>query len=670
MIGNIFSKGKLLMINKNPFSVNRAEYMKNLWKYYVPFKEFPDNVDKSVIVVGGRGTGKSMFFLCNSWREKFSSLEETSHNPTRAFLAQKQIGIYYKVDSTFVGAMSELAQENHQWHGFFNTYLSISLLLELIPLVDRLHKDGILEEECLKNLASVYSRVVRGNNEVPSSLGKIKNDCYAVLQKIEDLINGDADCSTFRASQPGTIFKAIIDVLHTTKALSEAVFKIYIDEYESFSEWQQRIVNTLIKQSNHLLIYNIGMRHNGMKTKSTLGENEILQATHDFFFFNFDDLLNGKDYEDSLKIICQKRFEMFFETQFPNLNTPSTDIEFYLSTYNISKEIERFEGRRFTFKKALERVIVENCEGADNSQLMVEVLCNEAPILNARLHLALLLRVPHYRPNVDELYQAYIAWRSGKTNRIATKYQEWLHNAKNGLIYLLAKDCGITKWYYGFDTFAALSSGVVRYFLELCEQTFNIAMMEGFSWNDVKQISPDIQTRAAKYVSQYKVNEIASYPTCGKCLRIFVQCFGEICRDLHRNENSTLGEPEINHFTTESLQLSPEIERALSDAVTCLVLQKLPQTKSKKSLRTDILDYHLNKIYTPYFEISFNKKRKLKFDVHLLEQLFSSDIDIANRAARYYLDKYWGRKAKKTSGQHSEDTDIQLTLFEEDGYDN
>lgn len=657
------------MINKNPFSVNRAEYMKNLWKYYVPFKEFPDNVDKSVIVVGGRGTGKSMFFLCNSWREKIASLEETSDNPTKAFWEQKQIGIYYKVDSTFVGAMSELEQENRQWRGYFNTYLSISLLLELLPLVDKFYKDGILSTKCLKKITSTYFRVVHGSDDPNALLEKVKEDCYAVLQKIEDLINGDLDCADFRSSQPGTIFKAIVDVLHETEELSESVFKIYIDEYESFSEWQQKIINTLIKQSNHLLIYNIGMRHNGMKTKSTLGENEILQLTHDFFFFNFDDLLNGKDYEDSLKVICQKRFEMFFESQSFIEKTPSTDIEFYLSTYNISREVERLDDRKFTFHKHLERVIAENCESVDNVQLMIEELSQKAPILNARLHLALLLRAPQYRPKVDELYHAYIAWNSGKTNRLAKKYQEWLHNAKNGLIYLLAKDCGVAKWYYGFDTFAALSSGVVRYFLELCEQTFNIAMMEGFSWGDPKQISPDIQTRAAKYVSQNKVNEIAYYPVCGKQLRIFIQCFGEICRDLHRNENSTLGEPEINHFTTESLQLSSEIENALEDAVTWLVLQKLPQTKSKELLRTDILDYHLNKIYTPYFEISFNRKRKIKLDTSLLELLFSADIDVANKAARNYLDMYWGKKAKIPPVSPKNDAEKQLNLFEEGGYD-
>jgi len=54
----------------------------------------------------------------------------------------------------------------------------------------------------------------------------------------------------------------------------------------------------------------------------------------------------------------------------------------------------------------------------------------------------------------------------------------------------------------------------------------------------------------------------------------------------------------------------------------------------------------------------------------LLEQLLSSDIDVANKAARTYLDKYWGRKAKIPSIQKMETTEAQLNLFEEGGYDN
>lgn len=657
------------MINNNPFSTHRAEYMKNLWKYYVPFKDFPENVEKSIIVVGGRGTGKSMFFLCNSWREKYSELEISSDTPVNDFLFQKQIGIYYKVDSTFVGAMKESNPDSHNWDGYFNTYLSICLLIELIPLISLLHENGIIDMQSLNNIVQSYFSSVRSTTKKNASLDDMKEDCAAVLQEIEDILNYcSTDNISFRQTQPGTIFKTIVDKLHSINALSDIAFKVYIDEYESFSERQQKIVNTLIKQSNRDLIYNVGMRHNGMKTQSTLGENEILQPTHDFYFFNFDDLLVGQDYENVLKDICKKRFQMFFDNARIELAESYTNIEYYLATYSIANEIDRFAGRNFKFKKKLETLIREQCCANDDAENAVQLLCNDAPVLNARLHMAILMRAPHYRPSISKLCLAFQSWKCEEKNDNADMYRNWLHNAKNGLIYLLTKDCGISKWYYGFDTFAALSSGVVRYFLELCEQTFNIAMIEGFSWNNPQPITPDIQTRAAKYVSQYKVNEISSYPICGKRLRIFVQCFGEICRDLHRNENSTLGEPEVNHFTTESLQLSSEVESYLNEAVTWLVLQRLPQTKSKESLRTDILDYHLNKIYTPYFDISFNKKRKIKLDQMQLEQLFSSDLDIANKSARVFLDNYWGRKIKTNKANLKKapaNTGEQLNLFGE-----
>ena len=46
----------------------------------------------------------------------------------------------------------------------------------------------------------------------------------------------------------------------------------------------------------------------------------------------------------------------------------------------------------------------------------------------------------------------------------------------------------------------------------------------------------------------------------------------------------------------------------------------------------------------------------------LLEELLSGDIDRANRAARRFLDEYWGRKL--TPKQNSSDEVEQLGLFE------
>lgn len=53
------------MSELNPFAVNRAEYMRDLWKYYVPLKELDLETSKALVIEGGRGTGKSTVFLCN-----------------------------------------------------------------------------------------------------------------------------------------------------------------------------------------------------------------------------------------------------------------------------------------------------------------------------------------------------------------------------------------------------------------------------------------------------------------------------------------------------------------------------------------------------------------------------------------------------------------------------
>lgn len=63
------------MSELNPFAVNRAEYMRDLWKYYVPLKELDLETSKALVIEGGRGTGKSTVFLCNCWRNQLAAAE-------------------------------------------------------------------------------------------------------------------------------------------------------------------------------------------------------------------------------------------------------------------------------------------------------------------------------------------------------------------------------------------------------------------------------------------------------------------------------------------------------------------------------------------------------------------------------------------------------------------
>lgn len=635
------------MSNLNPFSMNRAEFMDNLWKYYVPFTKLDLSSKRPMVIEGGRGTGKTMFFLCNSWKERLAQLSKTSENYLDSFIEQKEIGLYYKVDGAFTDGLQGDERTNKEWRSVFSTYLSVALCQQLFQLLEQINVAEIITDLDVENIVGRYYKTVRGEDRRDANFSEVIRDCSRLFEDIENVINTETPI-VFRQSTIGSILCSLIDEVRNVSLFRDTIFKIYIDEYESLTVDQQKLINTLIKKSDKTLIYSIGMRPNGMRTRNTVAANEIIQEVHDYIHFNFDEFLYGDEYKNALKSICEKRLQLFAETSNCGPNSPSTDIEYYLGNYDAEYEVETITSNKANdrpkFFTYLRNKIIELTTDYEKQETFAQVLCDEAPPLNARLHLALLLRAKQYKPTVEELYNSYCDWKSGKRSKEKAKYDEWMKNTKGALVFLLAKDYRTKKLYFGFDTFVALSSGIVRYFLELCEQAFSFALMQGFEWCSPQYIQPNVQSKAAYYVSRYNINEIETYAPYGREIRVFVQYLGEIFRDLHRNDNLTLGEPEPNHFTTNSLGMNANEKDIIDSAVMWTVLQVLKQTKGKSTIDANVVDYHLNKIYAPYFEISYYKNRKITLEADTLKKMLSGDVKEAGQKAKDYLKDYWKNK--------------------------
>ena len=310
-------------------------------------------------------------------------------------------------------------------------------------------------------------------------------------------------------------------------------------------------------------------------------------------------------------------------------------------------------GGSFTHKKKLEQLICNlgKEQGLSTSQIVeyTDTLCNNAPLINSRLHYALLCKKTSYTPTLESLYKAYTTKSS--------RYNEWMHNRKYGLVFLLCKEVKRDKMYYGFDVYLALSSYVVRYFLELCEQAFKIAFLTSFSWTST--ISPEIQTEAARYVSEYKIEDIARYEPYGRELRLFVQYLGQIFYKLHTIENNTLGEPEPNHFNTKDLSLPENLKQRIDSAVLWNVLQEVEPTKRKQSkFSPETVDFYLNKIYVPYFGISYRNQRKIQIDVGILGQLLSGEEETVKSGFRNYF------KMLPDESVSSDNPSHQISIFD------
>lgn len=629
----------------NPFKENRAEQMKDLWKYYVPIPGI-DGTGKPLVVEGGRGSGKTMLFLCNSWRENIIQLKKLGNSVTDIFLIKPFIGIYYRVDTAFVSAM--VGKDKECWDSIFETYLGICLLREFLDLLNNLSDEQIFSKLELIDLVKNFSKRFHPESQI-ETLDDFLLETEDYLDRIEDVINGVSASPGFRCIKLG---RFVTDLCKKCNELlrHETLFKIFIDEYETLQEYQQRIINTLIKHSTPPVIYNIGLRPKGMKTPKTISSTETIESPHDYEEFEIS--IDEKDYTNVLKRICEKRIQYGKEIGKIPISA-SEDIEFYLGKYSMDNEVAIITNSKIIpdYINKLRDLIKGECKicnmSHEETQKYVSVLCDNAHPINSKLHFLLLNKKTIYSPTIKELFQAY----TEKNNR----YKEWEHNRKFGIVFLLAKDYKKSKMYYGFDVFAALSSGIVRYFLELCEQSFKIAFLDNYCWD--APISPNIQSEATKFVSEYKIIDINGYEPVGKELRIFVQYLGRIFYQLHTSDETTLGEPEPNHFYTNDLALTTQTNELLSYAIMWNVLQVGEPTKKKRSgLSSETVDYYLNKIYIPYFGISYRDKRKINIDIDILQGLLSGDTESAKKAVKKYF--------KETEQVPILKTNQQLNIFE------
>lgn len=631
----------------NPFKENRAEQMTDLWKYYVPVPGI-DNAAKPLIVEGGRGSGKTMFFLCNSWREKLSQYKKEKQDIALLLDEESFIGIYYRVDTSFVATMKEKNRDN--WDAVFETYFTLCLLKELVLFFNAIYDNDLM---CEKGLLSIIKNVSSkiDKNCSASSCDEMLSYIEEYLDSIEDLINSSNAMNfelPYRYLKVSRTISSIVDEFN--KIIKKNIlFKIFVDEYETLLDNQQRIVNTLIKHSTYPVIYNIGLRPEGMRIKQTISDTEPLEAPHDFEFLELG--IGNKNYNNILKEICKKRILSAKELgRLPEYAVEN--IEFYLGKYSIDDEItsiisSNVKPKFFEKLKQTIKLLGKN-EGLELDQLneYIEKLCINASPLNAKLHYLLLNTKTQYSPTLKELYKEYI------TN--SDRYKEWLHNRKFGILFLLARDYKKSKMYYGFDVYSALSSGIVRYFLELCENAFKFAYLNSFDWQD--PIAPEIQTEAAKHVSSYKIRDIVGYKPYGRELRVFVQYLGQIFQELHLSENITLGEPEPNHFYTDDLSINDNVDKILSSSIMWNVIQVDEANKRKNAnLSSETVDYHLNKIYIPYFGISYRDKRKIKISCENLEKLLSGNAKIAKEVVKEYI---------KRSKDDNNDENIQLSIFD------
>jgi hypothetical protein len=636
---------------KSVFKVNRAEELGlDVWNdFVVPL--FYDDIDildagKPRRITGGRGSGKTMLLRYLSHYSQFSTSRQESDGFNLDF-----IGLYWRADTNFLTMFNKQGVDQEVWIKLFRHYMVLTISSEVISSLMSIAKSNF-QGLSLSSLESMrFSELLDYDKEIPVDYNGLKKYIRRKLRECESAVHNPKEIMDLKFIPDSFLIDGVIQsVRDDFECFSETSFCIFVDEYENLLEYQQMVINTQIKHSQRPLIYHIAMKKNGMDTPKTLG-SESIQGIADYRNFDLDELLVNSNFEVfSAELFLSRLYSKIGDYEF----LASFDLKILQDPARISDRLS------IEYRRSVVSLVDKILPGMSYSQMAKEALSSSSHYNKLKKDIDISLTavgetgIKSEQFLVDGFERGSIiipALLARKSNSPALVFKEylkyvsgeksnfdsWISNNFVGCYLQMYRTYDrICPFYAGFNTYVALSSGNVRHFYELC----NAAMIRSDISKTNLVIDVNIQVLAARSASEEILNEAPAYGKFGAKIRAFIYNIGHIFEFSHMRK--TQSESEINHFSIRGgfSSLDEEDVKFLSEAEKWGVLYQEKSTKGKDKSNPDNSDWILNPIYSPFFFISYRKKKKIDFSPEEFKILHSGSEDSRMDLERLYKSKW------------------------------
>ncbi|AFQ47020.1 tyrosine-protein kinase family protein [Burkholderia cepacia] len=644
----------------NPFSIVRRDYISedDLVRYYVDpgnvtvgaLQEFPP-----VIVTGARGSGKTTLasiFSLDAWHARARADGTVSPRDMPS-----QIGLYFRIDADILRGFAPSDEESKLNERLFNQYLDLTITQKAIRVLDKVWPlEKWLDEQ------RFFTRMYSQFGVVPDSGALNKSSFLDFIESQLTLVtlilnNPDRNFNQLVFVQPNALLKILASEVGQSELMRGRYLAISIDEFENFLPFQQRVVNTRLKQTKREdgVTWRLFARSEVFLTSETLAHEQRIEETHDFRSYSLDDV-TFDEFEVHVTRVANRHLELspFFRALGIN------DIQQLLASMSDEEEAQllKASGRKLRplldwvhrYYPGDEKIISEFVEGEPNflrAATAVVVMNQGATTVG--------LKSP---PSVIAEFQ-----QDGAASR------NWYSNYKRGALFWLCTLYRKNKQYAGTAALLGLSGRNMRYFLDFC----NRVVAEWLTTYDSRGVAPllpilpQIQDQAIRSQALDYQRNVQRTDKSARQLYQLIERLGRVFEAAHKSPKQS--EPEINHFSIkETVALSDEkiaeLDKYLRDAVFEDVLKQLPGTK-QKNLRSARLDaWQLAPRFAPLFDLSTRKKKSLDLTDEDLYIIFSGSDDDWGRLFNRFRNRFnVGEVVANVVTENQESYTIQPKLF-------
>jgi hypothetical protein len=609
---------------QNILAKTRAEeHDADVWgEFYIPpyFNRLSFiTATKSTYIVGKRGCGKTMLLKYLDYHTAFSEKRtEISNNEV------SHIGIYWRVDTQFCNSLNHRGISEHEWITIFESYFALVISVEIIRSLRVIATSAcqVFTMNSFKMLE--LNSVVDFHPDFPIEPEKLELFLESIRRKFASWISNISSTEK-PILPPGKFFlEALINDIKQSTGMNSAAVFVYVDEVENLVPYQRRVLNTFLKHSQRPLIVSFTSKELSNETATT--GTESINATHDFRLLQLDELLT----DNERKVFFAEVFLANLDLAKQNYDSPlltglRDPNKLKLRTTEAYQKGIFLAIRSLFPSKIFKEIAVDAINEPRIFNILKERISKALTLHKTKLNLESFLEYKHVpealfivpallnRPkhNAEDILSHLINYSKSIDNSFTDK--EWIHNNLVGaLLELYRPYGGICPIYSGFDTFFTMANSNLRQFLILCYKALEVADLADENQNE---ISLAVQARAAYEASDQLIREIKTFGTQGERLRTFVLRLGSVFRTLQ--SSPAMSEPEQNQFTINSGSRVPNAEETdfIAEAKKYGIITEQLETKTKGQIGSDIVDYQLNPIYSPYFQISYRRIRKINLSV-------------------------------------------------------
>lgn len=531
-------------------------------------------------LVGGRGTGKTTTLRSISFRGQ-SAIGGTS-DPSH----WQVIGGYWKLEPNIVSVFRGKGLSEEEWSRIFTHYLNLKLSTLVIEYAGWLEAGNHGVTINPRSLA-LYTRSM--NLGECSTVESISFAIEDALADMEGRVN--SSISSLNASS-GSILGKPLDYLFVAldglQVSRQKPFMFCLDEYENLEPYQQKLVNTLIKQVGGApYTFKIGVRNTVAIERSTLIDKQPLQDPADFTTVDIVSLLKDESFEDFAATVVGQRLHLID----PELTAPSS----FLPGLSIEEEADLLGA------EAIKRELMQHLDA--HRAITAEEKAYSNTLSNFEACMVLRWATAHGDDPLEIL-------RFSRSQ--PDKWRTRCGNYGYAMLFTIRdKRVGERKFYAGWKTYCQLADGNIRYMLRLVHEALRLHLVEGGAlFTPVTTIN---QTRAASKVGDTTIRDLQGWSRQGAALTSLARGLGSIFEGLARD--AALTTPEVTQFRvrypSNGLPVD-SVDELLAEAVgQCILIAFAGDKNARSSGATREPDYQLHPVLAPYFVYGSRRKRRM-----------------------------------------------------------